>query len=160
VHDSAGKLFILTHPLKKRKNDPATWSQAAKPPLGGGPGSLVLSVVETVAAVGGSIFASASSASSITDSLDIICDAEKPRALSFMSHFSRSSATSIKAEIDVFKKTALILLLRAAERHAYSCLWKHCLFCRDYLEKERRSISGARPALLATPCLASLVTPC
>src|SRR5277367_4414880 len=40
-------------------------------------------------------------------------------------------------------------------------LWKHCLFCRDCLqEKGDLYTPGARPALLATPCLASLATPC
>jgi hypothetical protein len=50
-------------------------------------------------------------------------------------------------------------MLRAADRYAYR-LWKHCVFCRDCLGgKGHLYTPGVRPALLATPCLASLATP-
>jgi hypothetical protein len=54
-------------------------------------------------------------------------------------------------------------LLRAADRYA-DMLWKHCLFCRDCLERERTFIYSwcspcfAGDAQLATPCQADTGT--
>ena len=74
------KLLMNTtyHALKKRKNDPATCSHAANPPFGGGSGTVVFAVTESVAVVGSSMFASASMAWLVADSCVITFDAGKP----------------------------------------------------------------------------------
>jgi hypothetical protein len=52
-------------------------------------------------------------------------------------------------------------LLRAADRYAYICCGSTaCSVGTVYGGKGHLYTPGVRPALLATPCLASLATPC
>ena len=59
-----------------------------------------------------------------------------------------------KVSRDLALQERLSTLLRAADRYAYT-LWKHCLFCRDCLWRERTSIYSWR-----SPCFAGDALPC
>ena len=52
-----------------------------------------------------------------------------------------------------FPKMGCCKLSRAADRHAYSWLWKHCLFSKDCLGREKGSIYSWFPPYFASDAL-------